>query len=144
MTEASNDEVRLGLSAGTGDLALARRHVRELLESHPVSPRAAYAVELTIEELLTNVVRHARPRADESAVALVVRFRPDRLTVIVEDRGRPFDPTAHPEPPAAASLEDLPVGGLGISLIRKAAESMTYTRDGDVNRVEVVIRNEPG
>jgi anti-sigma regulatory factor (Ser/Thr protein kinase) len=125
------------------DLALARRAVREFMAARPVSPRAAYAVELVIEELVANVVRHALPEAGDNAVLLLVRFRPDRLTVVVEDHGRPFDPTAHPEPTRAPSLEELPVGGLGIPFVRKAAETMTWRRDGDVNHVEVVIRNEP-
>jgi serine/threonine-protein kinase RsbW len=89
--------------------------------------------ELCLNEVVGNIVQHGRQ--DGVARSVTVTF--ERLTrgvrVTVADDGRPFDPVAHPPPPLARSLEDAPVGGLGIQVIRTYASSVEYRRDADQN-----------
>ncbi len=99
-----------------------------------------YAVQLCLEELVANVVLHGR-KFHEAKFSIYVELSPSNggLEVHVDDSGWPFDPTAAMQPPRAHSLDDAPVGGLGLVLVRRFAHSITYRRDGDWNRVTLLF-----
>ena len=53
----------------------------------------------------------------------------------VTDDGHPFDPREVPEPDIQLPVEERPVGGLGIHLLRKMSDRMEYGREGGRNRL---------
>ena len=113
--------------------------VSEFLREQAVSPKAAYAVSLSLEEIVTNIVKYAYddPDAREIDVGLVVD---DRAVVIrIEDDGKQFDPSSFPEPDTSLSIEKRTDGGLGIHLVRKMSESMKYYRENGRNILEILI-----
>lgn len=57
------------------------------------------------------------------------------VVLCVEDDGPAFDPLAAPEPDLDAPLEDRPVGGLGIHLLREMMDTLDYVRRDDRNRL---------
>ena len=64
-----------------------------------------------------------------------------RVTAEVEDDGRPFDPFADaPTPDLEQSLDERPVGGLGVHLIRSFMEEVGYRREGERNLVSLTAR----
>ena len=96
----------------------------------------AYAVRLCLDEAVLNVVMHSVPDADHAPEVSVRLDRGDRgLTVTVEDHGPPFDPLAHSRAPRGSTLSDIPVGGLGIHLMRTYASAIEYRRVESVNRL---------
>jgi anti-sigma regulatory factor (Ser/Thr protein kinase) len=122
--------------AGDGtDLERTRDRVRELLERAAVDEAAVYAVDLAIEELAGNVTRYGRARAISVDVAIDASL----VRVTIQDDGLPFDPTQHPEPARVRTLAEAPIGGRGISLVRRFARAMRYRRESDRNRLEVDV-----
>jgi len=95
-----------------------------------------YALLLCLEELVANVVLHGRAR-DTRPLSIKVELRPvaGGLQVHVDDNGWAFDPTLVIDPPIPPSLDDAPMGGLGLVLVRRFAHSFTYRREDDWNRV---------
>ena len=97
--------------------------------------------ELCMDELVTNVVRHAWTDADSGPRFVTVRI--DRVgaevEITVEDAGRPFDPKAEPLAPIAQSLEDALPGGRGLLLVRSIASRLTYQRSQGVNRTTIAF-----
>ncbi|QJT09894.1 ATP-binding protein [Oceanidesulfovibrio marinus] len=55
----------------------------------------------------------------------------------IRDWGQPFDPVQRARPDTSCSLEKRTLGGLGILLVRKMADSVNYRRDEDQNVVDV-------
>lgn len=87
-------------------------------------------VQLAVEEACTNVAKYAYPGKDGS-IHIVARMVADRLNLIIEDCGVPFDPTSHTVALSQAGAEDRPIGGLGIHLIRSYVDRMFFEfRDG--------------
>jgi serine/threonine-protein kinase RsbW len=85
-------------------------------------------VQLAVEEACTNIVLHAYGgRAGFLRVS--VRIEKDRLKIMIEDNGPPFDPTEHMTL-HRATHDDIegPVGGWGIGLIRVLMDEITYER----------------
>ena len=142
--DAPDRRLQLEVPASLTGLAAAQESLNRFLESgDDVSPRGAYFAELAFEELVTNILRHGRRRADEPPIAASVLLSGDLITLTVEDDGPPFDPLSVPEPAQPCSLEEARIGGLGLVLIRRTCERIDYARIGDRNRVTVTLRRRP-
>jgi anti-sigma regulatory factor (Ser/Thr protein kinase) len=90
-------------------------------------------LDLILEEVVTNVFRHAYPKG-EAGIAVVGYSvsSPGSLLVEVRDSGLPFNPLDAPEPDLSLDLEERPIGGLGVFLVKTLAESVAYERrDGE-------------
>ena len=74
-----------------------------------------------------------------------IPFNPDlgdlfAPTATVSDTGTPFDPLSAADPDLDAHIDERPVGGLGLYLIRSLAQDIRYRREGDTNLLTVVLR----
>lgn len=83
---------------------------------------------LAVEEAVVNVMDYAYPNGMEGEVKIDVRVTPDRLKYTVTDRGMAFAPTEVSKADTTLSLEDRPIGGLGIFLVRSLMDSINYER----------------
>lgn len=102
---------------------------------------ACLRVTLLVEELFTNTVVHGHGGDSEAPIRLDCEVEPGRIALLYEDTGPPHDPfaaVASPDP--GASVEDRPVGGLGVLLVSAMAQEVEYRRAGDRNRISLVIR----
>lgn len=115
--------------------ARAAGEVRGFLESHGVTERTCYAVLLAIDELVGNVIRYAFDGPGPHDIRLEAGVETGAVSLVIEDRGRPFDPTRVPAPVIAGSPEAVSVGGRGIALVRSFASTMLYERRDDINHL---------
>ena len=86
------------------------------------------SLNLALEEAVTNVILYAYPEGADGLVDVEAIIRPDQLQFLVTDSGKPFDPTAAPEADITLDVEDRPIGGLGIFLIRNIMDNVYYKR----------------
>lgn len=142
MTAGGSARLQLNFAARSGSLDEAQRGVREFLAPHRPSARAIYAVELIVEEVLTNIVHYGYPAGGEHEIALAVAIDGAQIELRFEDDGAPFDPTQAPEPPPPASLAEAKVGGLGIKLLRRFASTVAYERSNGRNCLTVRVARE--
>lgn len=134
-------ETVIEVGQSLAELGRCLEELQGFLERHGVAARGRFQTELVFEELVTNVVRYGYDGGGET-VEVMVRIEPDDIVMVVSDEGRPFNPLERQDPEAPESLADASIGGLGIMLVRKAARHMAYERDGNRNRLTVVIPNE--
>ncbi len=87
-----------------------------------------FACQLAADEAASNVFEHAY--GDQGGVVKVnVSRESEDLVISVVDWGVPFDPTGVPAPDLTSGLQERPVGGLGIYLIRELMNRVTYDFD---------------
>jgi len=100
-------------------------------------PKAVFQLNLALEELVTNTISYGYE--DKGAHEILVRIERegDHLVAELRDDARAFDPVAAPEPDLNLPMEERPIGGLGIHLVRKMFDTMTYTRDGKYNKLVI-------
>ncbi|OPY52816.1 MAG: serine-protein kinase RsbW [Methanosaeta sp. PtaU1.Bin112] len=104
--------------------------------------RDILGVQLAVEEACTNVDRYAYSGKD-GTIHIVARVNGDRLELIIEDHGTPFDPTAHAVVLSQSDAKDRPVGGLGIHLIRCYVDRMSFEYKDGMNVLTLVkYRNQ--
>ncbi|MBP5483118.1 MAG: ATP-binding protein [Bacteroidales bacterium] len=89
------------------------------------------SINLALEEAVSNVIMYAYPKGSDGLVDIEAIVRKDSLQFIVSDNGIPFDPTAAPEADISLNLDERPIGGLGIFLVRNIMDEVTYTRSDD-------------
>jgi len=97
-----------------------------------------YVVMLAVEEAVMNVIGYAF--ADQPPPhSITLRLDIDQAKIVAEvtDNGRPFDPTAMPEPDLSLPLEQRRVGGLGIHLMRTMMDRLDYRRADDRNMLRL-------
>ncbi|MBX9748591.1 MAG: ATP-binding protein [Roseococcus sp.] len=99
-----------------------------------VAGRQLYAIELCLEEVVANLALHAQP-SGPGPIAVTVRLETAPLRLVVEDDAIPFDPTLATGAPAAQTLEEAGVGGLGLGLVQSFAASREYGRHAGRNRL---------
>lgn len=100
---------------------------------HEVDAPCRHDLHLIVEEACVNVVSHAYPAGAPGPLTLQVEVdasggRP-AMKITIEDHGKPFNPLALPAPDRSGPLEDLPIGGLGVHLIRQLSDAQHYSRD---------------
>ncbi len=123
---------RLRLPARLDRLEEARAFVLDSARDLGLPETVLNRVELVLEEALVNVIRHAYgggPGEVEVTCALAPAG-PGRKRFLVEirDSGPSFDPNHGPAPDLESSLEERRIGGLGIHLMRRMADELTWER----------------
>ena len=122
-----------------GALAAARERVRDHLHENGVDDAAVYAVDLAIEELVSNTLRYGYERGVEGSIRVGLSIAPDKVRITIVDDARPFDPTRHPEPAPPSTLSHAPLGGRGISMVRRFVSAMHHRATANGNRIEIEI-----
>jgi anti-sigma regulatory factor (Ser/Thr protein kinase) len=136
----SNAPLSLSFLAQRMFLAGARDRIRQHLEAQGVDETAVYAVDLILEELVGNTIRYGYGGDDERTIRVDVTVSPTTVRVATTDDAKPFDPTTHRSAEAASSLDGAPVGGRGISMVRRVSQSMSYRRDAGKNKLEIDVQ----
>ena len=94
-------------------------------------------LELALHEVLANVLAHGGSAARAEPICVHIEVREEATTgeahVKVREAGIPFDPTGAPEHAPAKTLAEAQPGGLGLRLVRRCSDWMSYRRDGGHN-----------
>ena len=93
---------------------------------------------LVAEEVVTNVAKYGYAPGAAAAMEVRVSMDDDAVSLEFRDSGEPFDPLSQPPPDLDAPLEERPVGGLGLTLVRALVEEARYAREGPVNVLRLV------
>jgi len=94
-------------------------------------------VNLALEEAVTNVMLYAYPDAS-GQVLVEAETSPGRVVFTISDSGVAFDPTQQKEPDLTQGVEERPIGGLGIFLVRQIMDDVAYARKDDRNILTLV------
>jgi anti-sigma regulatory factor (Ser/Thr protein kinase) len=103
-------------------------------QTNQLRPDVAFALQLCLEEAVSNAVRHGG-----GEVTVYVDADAAGVTAWLEDHGPPFDPLQAAAPVRATSLDDAVPGGLGIHLMREFCKDISYARVGEANRLTFVF-----
>jgi anti-sigma regulatory factor (Ser/Thr protein kinase) len=118
----------------------------EALAAEGSFPRdVAFAIQLCVEELFTNAVRHgggawvgeAAGQGGSPApisMSINVSSSDHAVTVVLEDNGKPFNVADALPTPASGDLESTRQGGLGIQLVKSFSSEVAYRHVGGLNR----------
>ena len=125
---------QLKLEATQENAAVVSAFVEEQLEDCPM--RDAMKLSVAVEELYVNVASYAyAPRTGPVEIRTDITEHSAEITFI--DSGRPYNPLEKPDPDITLSAEDRPIGGLGIYMVKKSMDAMTYRYENGQNIVTI-------
>jgi anti-sigma regulatory factor (Ser/Thr protein kinase) len=128
-----------GFPRAVGSLPALVDFVREFFNSQALDGQQAADVDLVIEELFTNMVRHARGGRAEIEVGL--EHEDGRLTVVIRDHDvEPWNPDSAPLPDLSRPAHERRPGGLGMHLVRQLSENLTFAHADGTTTVTVLMR----
>ncbi len=132
---------KIVLQARVQEIERLSRWLADLSEAHHLPPRLASHVDLCLTEIVTNCITHGYAQTPAPLDAIVVNFARQSAQIVcrVEDHGAAFDPLAHVLTPLPGSLDDAPIGGSGLRLVRRFADQLDYRRERGMNHLQVVF-----
>jgi len=119
----------------TDNLELIREFVGKVSGKVGFDEEDVDRIRIAVDEACTNVIKHAYEIEGEDHIGIIIKIDYHKLTIIVTDRGKGFDPQAIELPQMEAYLAELRVGGLGIYLMKTLMDEVDYS-------IQPGIRNE--
>jgi anti-sigma regulatory factor (Ser/Thr protein kinase) len=106
--------------------------VNEQLEALDCPMKAQMQIDIAIDELFGNIAHYAyNPEIGKATVRVEVTEDPLAVVITFIDKGVPYDPLAKADPDTTLSAEEREIGGLGIYMVKKSMDEITYEyRDG--------------
>ena len=103
-----------------------------------------FRVHLVLEELVLNIIDYGFDDGkDDHELEVILMSEDDNLTIEITDDGIPFDPLHDAKiPDTDAPLEDRPIGGLGVHLVRTMMDEVSYRREDGKNHLTLVANRE--
>jgi len=96
-------------------------------EQH-LSDDMVMSINLVLDEVLANIIGYGYDDDKEHEIHVTMSLEGDLLTIVVDDDARAFDPLQAPPPDLTLPLEERPVGGLGVHIVRTVMDAVEYQR----------------
>ena len=132
----------LNVTAEISNLEKVIAFVDEQLEIHDCSPKNQMQIDIAVEELFVNIARYAyQPVIGPATVRVEIKEHPLSVEVTFIDKGMPYDPLAKPDPDVTLSAEERDIGGLGIYMVKKSMDNISYEyKDGrNILKIEKML-----
>ena len=88
----------------------------------------ANQIKLAVEEAVTNIIEYAYPNDTVDNISVTIEADESRIRFILMDSGAEFDPTGVSKADTTLTVEERPIGGLGVYLVRNLMDSINYER----------------
>jgi serine/threonine-protein kinase RsbW len=131
-------EDRLTLRSQLSELSQLPAWIERLALDHAIPQNTQFAMNLCLEEVLSNIIRHGYSGSPDHSIS--IRFanpREGHFVLVVDDEAPQFNPLDAPELPAIDALNEERIGGQGIRLLRRFAESLQYQPTPSGNRLSM-------
>ena len=126
-------EVKVTVKNRIEDLLRVNALFESFATQHDISGRLRYHLLVSIEEILTNIIKYGFDEEGVHPIHITFRRVEEQIEMEFEDRGREFNPLEIGEPDLDIPLEERKLGGLGIHLVKKMVDEAKYRREGDRN-----------
>ena len=122
----------LTLTATVENIETVTDFVNEALETMDGPMKAQMQIDIAIDELFGNIAHYAyNPEIGQATVRVEVTQDPLAVVITFIDNGVPYDPLAKTDPDTTLSAEEREIGGLGIYMVKKSMDEITYDyKDG--------------
>lgn len=109
------------------------------LDSHGCSAKAKMQINVAVDEIVSNIAHYAYPDG-QGQVTVRMEVEDGAAYITFKDEGIPFNPLEEADPDISLGAEERGVGGLGIFLVKKTMDTLTYERCGVQNVLKMTKR----
>lgn len=117
----------LTVAATLENLDAVTDFVNEQLERAGCSQKVIMQIDLAVEEIYVNIAHYAyHPEIGKATVRCEVGGNPLQIAIGFVDGGKPYNPLEKDEPDVTSSAQERPIGGLGVFLVKKLMDDISY------------------
>ena len=128
----------LTVDARVENIEAVTEFVNEQLEALDCPMKAQMQIDIAIDELFGNIAHYAyNPEIGTATVRVEVMEEPLSVVVTFIDDGVPYDPLQKGDPDVTLSAEEREIGGLGIYMVKKSMDEITYEYKGGQNILKI-------
>lgn len=122
----------LTVDATVDNIASVTDFVDEQLEAFGCPVKTKMQIDIAIDELFGNIAHYAyKPDVGTATVRVEVKENPLAVIITFIDHGVQYDPLSAEEPDTTLSAQERKIGGLGIYIVKKSMDEITYEyKDG--------------
>lgn len=129
------------IDAKNENLARVSALLDEFLDDAAAPAGVAMKISVALEEMFVNVANYAYSGTDvpEDDRKVTVRIEDAKVNgssgvkITLIDHGKPYDPLAKEDPDTTLSADVRPIGGLGIYMVKKSMDNVSYENSGGNN-----------
>ena len=108
-----------------------RKFFDDYSKENKLTEKTGHDIQMALDELLTNIVNYGYEDSDEHKIDVRFGINDDAVRVEIIDDSKPYNILEQENPDISLSVEDKPIGGLGIFLIKKLMSNVDYyTKEG--------------
>ncbi len=134
MKEAASAMKKINLVPTLDKLPEAVAFFEDTLSGADVPMKVIARVNVAVDEVFSNIARYS----GATSVTLGCALADGRVTLRFSDNGRPYDPTGKPDPDTTLSAEERDIGGLGIFMVKKTMDEVSYEYTDGLNILTLV------
>ncbi|HTC62349.1 MAG TPA: ATP-binding protein [Candidatus Saccharimonadales bacterium] len=135
--EPNQPEACLSLQSKLSEIAQLPSWIGELALRHAISKDVEFAINVCLEEAVSNVIRHGYGDGEEGMVTVHFAMpAPESFEFVVEDEAQHFNPLDAPTPDTRGTPR---VGGQGVHFLRHFTEKLEYTMTPTGNRLTMIF-----
>ena len=113
--------------------------VDAILEENDCPPPVMIQLDVAVEEIYVNIAHYAyRPGIGKATITASFDEESRDLTLVFEDSGKKFDPLAKEDPDISLPVEERQIGGLGIFMVKKSMDKVSYEYKDGKNILTIV------
>lgn len=111
-----------------GELMKLEPFTADFAAAAGLSDKDLFALQIVVEELVTNVIDYGGVPAGEPAATVELAVEDGVLKMVLTDRGREYNPLLREDPDTTLPAEERPIGGLGVHFCKKLTDTQSYAR----------------
>ena len=124
-------ELLLQLSNNRPEIRNLRNRFDIFAKDNELPAKVIHDVQLALDEVVTNIVEYGYDDDDEHLIDIKFILNEQSLKIIIIDDAKPYNILDKKDPDTSLSLEEKPIGGLGIYLVKRLMTNIDYDyRDG--------------
>lgn len=134
----------LSVDADVSEIPRVTDAVDRFGEDAGLAAGTCHKLSIILDELLSNAISYGLGGNGDHQIDIHIERDGERLVLHVSDDGIPFNPFASEKPDTSLSVDERPIGGLGLLLVTELTESQTYERVEDRNLVTLIMHSGNG
>lgn len=126
----------LTVQAVSDNLNQVQAFIDERLEKLGCKMKVQFQIDVAVEEIFVNIANYAYASATGMA-DISIADSDDSVIITFTDSGKAYNPLENPDPDTTLSAEDREIGGLGIFMVKKSMDDMSYERKDGKNILSI-------
>ncbi len=124
------------------ELSVLTQMLQVFLRPYQMPSATLYALELTLEEILVNIISYAYEGDTSHEIEFKVEVDENMIAMKFIDEGTPFNPLTVKKADTQQPMMERGIGGLGINVVRKMRDMMEYQRKNDKNILRIWFQRQ--